>query len=52
MLAALLLAILLIVASEATRGFGFILLALLLYRNPGVFASMLIILGILWLFRR
>ena len=52
MLAALLLAIVLIVASEDTRGIGFILLGLLVYNKPGVFASLLTLLGILWLFRR
>ena len=52
MLSALLLAIFLITASEDTRGLGFILLGLLVYNKPGVFAGLLILLGILWLFRR
>lgn len=52
MLATVLLAILLIAASEDTRGAGFILLGLLVYSRPGVFAGFLIFLGILWLFRK
>jgi hypothetical protein len=52
MTAAVLLAVLLIVASDDSRGAGLILLGLLLYSRPRVFAGFLILLGMLWLFRR
>ena len=52
MTAAVLLAVLLIVASEDSRGAGLILLGLLVYSRPGVFAGFLIFMGILWVFRR
>jgi len=52
MTAAVLLAVLLILASEDSRGVGLILPGLLLYGRPGVFAGFLIFLGILWMFRR
>lgn len=45
----LIIATILVLASEESRGYGLLLFALLVYLHPNIFAGTLLILGLLWL---
>ena len=50
MLPLLIAATVLVLASKETRGLGLLLFGLLVHLHPNLFAGILIILGIIWMF--